>query len=217
MELTEKMKELQEGLTAVYNEKVKELLEIKDYLARSIPVALEEVERTLAEEDPLLISQFGPLLREYTEKPGLHQLFTYKVEASSSFNLLRVQTKLPDNYALNPAPRYAGVFKDQAFTYSVNFESISSSRISVNFGEGGSYVELDRNRLLCVGAGPASSCVNVLNLSTFLLSPLPPLHSKSLCWSRKGKYAFIRVWRRRYIRNGTVYLCKNEITIKNLD
>lgn len=52
VELTEKMKELQEGLTAVYNEKVIELLEIKDYLARSIPVALEEVERTLAEEDP---------------------------------------------------------------------------------------------------------------------------------------------------------------------
>lgn len=49
-ELTSKVEELRTTLNAVYSQKMQELQEIKTNLTMQIPVALEEVERTLAEE-----------------------------------------------------------------------------------------------------------------------------------------------------------------------
>lgn len=174
-ELTERVKELQAGLSVLCTEKVKELLEIKDCLTRDISIALEEVEKTLAEEEPLLLSQYGPLFRECTEKSAPLQLFTYSIETYPPQTLLCVNSRLPTAQELSFVPRLAGVFKNEAFIYEVKSQIITRHALTVNFGSGGSFVELDRNRLLCVGASPASSAVYTLDLTTFELSRVSSL------------------------------------------
>jgi hypothetical protein len=54
-------------------------------------------------------------------------------------------------------------------------QQITSHDLSVNFGEGGSHVQIDRNTLMCIGAESPSSNVYSLDLRSFQLTPLPSL------------------------------------------
>lgn len=69
----------------------------------------------------------------------------------------------------------AGVFNSSAFVYEIQSQLLSKHTLSVNFSQGGSYVQVDKDTLLCVGAGPASPAAYLLSLSSFELSPLPSL------------------------------------------
>ena len=66
----------------------------------------------------------------------------------------------------------AGVFEKKVFLYEIQSQQLFTHTLSADFGIGGSYVEADRNTLLCVGANPPSSAVHSLDLSSFQLSPL---------------------------------------------
>ena len=155
-ELYAKVQETIEALQALYWEKVAQLQEIKTTLAREIQLGLDEVERTVAEERPLLTTQFGPLFRRCTEKTVPLKLFYYTIESCSALALLCFNFKLA---TFQEPTRLAGVYNDQAFLYDVKTQQITKHTLSHNFGRGGSYVELDKDTLLCVGANPASYSV----------------------------------------------------------
>ena len=171
-ELTAKVDELKAFLTRFCAEKVRELQEIKVSLARDIAMGLEEVERTLAEEQPHLITLYGPLIRDRTEKGDSLQLFDFTIEASSPPAILSFTSQLASPQDLLQPTSLAGVFNDRISLYEISSEQFTRRTLSINFGDGGSYVQLNRSRLLCIGAQPASSSVHLLELPSFQLSLL---------------------------------------------
>ena len=68
--------------------------------------------------------------------------------------------------------RITAVCGKTAFLYDTQGQLLSEHTLSVDFGVAGSYIEADRNTLLCVGG---SSAVYSLDLSSFQLSSLPSL------------------------------------------
>jgi hypothetical protein len=178
-ELTAKVEELRVALSAIFEEKMRELWELKAKFARDIPLALAEVERTLSEEQPKYTSQYAHLIRDCMQKSESLQLFTYTLDIDIPQIRLDLQVISP----LQPATpaRLAGVYNNQAFLYDVQAASLVTHALPVHFGWGGSYVEMDKNTLLCIGAFPASIAVYSLELSSFQLTSLP-----SLCAARAG-------------------------------
>jgi hypothetical protein len=171
-ELSATMEEIKAALLALFTEKMNELQEIKGNLMREIPAALEEVERTLPEEQPILITEYSALIRESTERSSSLQIFTCTVKACPPQSFFSVNY----HFASPPPPeRLAGMYNNQAFLYDIQSQQISKRTISVNFGSGSSYVVVDYNTLLCVGAVPASYEVYSMDLSSFQLTSLPSL------------------------------------------
>lgn len=171
-ELSTKVQEIIDSLVALRDTEVEQLQELKATLEREVPLGLEEVERSLSEERPLLTTQFGPLFRECTQRTTPLRLFTYRLEVCSSLPLhfhfnLESQQLLPGSFA--------GVHQDHAFLYDIESQKITRRFLGENFGVAGSYVSLDQDRLLCVGAQPASSSVKLLDLRSYKLTSLPSL------------------------------------------
>lgn len=71
--------------------------------------------------------------------------------------------------------KLVGVEKNQAFLYEIQSQRLTKHILSVDFNDGGGYVEWDRDKLLCVGARPPSSAVYLLEISSFQLSSMPSL------------------------------------------
>ena len=159
-EVTAKVEELRTALEVLYSEKMQELQEMKAHVSAS----LEEVERTLAEEQPPLTTKFAPHIRHCTEHSAPLHLFTCSVSSSPALLQLTLQPTT-----------LAGVWCNTAFLYEVQSQQLTKHTLSVNFGYGGSYIECDKDTLLCVGGFPASSKVYSLNLSSFQLTSLPSL------------------------------------------
>lgn len=180
-ELTASVDEMKAALSAFCVEKVRELQEIKANLQRDISLALEETERTLTENEPLLSTRYGPLLRDRTEKAAPLQLFSFTLETRPAHTFLSVTSKLTNPQDLLLPAKFAGVFNNRAFLYDIDTQEFTRCTLSINFGGSGSYVQLDKNRLLCVGAKNASDSVYVLELPSFQLNALP-----SLCIARKN-------------------------------
>ena len=173
-EITVKVQEVIDCLQAMCREKVEQLQDMKATLAREIPLGLEEVESTLTQESPILNTQFGPLFRELTERTAPLQLFSYTIELCSPLALIRFHPHLANDQKRFPTS-LAGVYEDKAFLYDIGTQQITRRTLAHNFGTSGSYAVLDKDTLLCVGANPASSDVYLLDLLSFLLSPLPSL------------------------------------------
>lgn len=180
-----------------YSKKVIEELKVtKAKLNTDIAAALEEVERTVMEDQPKLDTLYGPLFRDLAETPRRIQLFSYTLELSAAppSTLVTLNSVLPSPQTLLPPPkpssaplqvlppptRLAGVYYNSAYVYEIQSKQLTQHTLSVDFGGlGVSCIEWDRDTMLCVGAYPASSAVYSLALSSFQLTPLP-----SLCISR---------------------------------
>ena len=159
-EFSTKVQELIVALTVLRATKVEELQGVKATLAREVPCGLEEVERTLAEERPLLTTQFGPVFRERIDKPAPLSLFAYTMETCSSLALLRFH--LANSQEIS---RFAGVYEDKVFLYEVESQRITQHTLSLNFGMGGSYVEVDRDTLLCEPCIPPQLTLGVASVA----------------------------------------------------
>ena len=72
--------------------------------------------------------------------------------------------------------KFAAVYHTLVELYDLQTEESVRYTVSVDFGDGGSYVALDKETLLCLGAAPASSAVYELDLALVQLTPQPPLH-----------------------------------------
>lgn len=74
-------------------------------------------------------------------------------------------------------PFFAAVSCDQVELYNVNTERLTRRTLPVDFGNGGSYIALDRHSLLCLGGNPKSTSVYRLDLPSLQLTSLPPLRT----------------------------------------
>lgn len=74
-----------------------------------------------------------------------------------------------------PATRFIGIWSDTAFLYEIQTQLYSIHTLSLDFYGGGTFIEIDRNTMLCVGGLPALSNVYSLDLSTFTLNSMLPL------------------------------------------
>lgn len=71
---------------------------------------------------------------------------------------------------------YAAVTRNSVELYNVSTQESTQHTISVDFGNGGSYIALDKQTLLCLGGNTMSTTVYTLDLSSLLLTSLPSLH-----------------------------------------
>ena len=101
-------------------------------------------------------------------------MLAYEERDRPSMQQVCVSLVQPEEAELSQTPTtMAGVWENTAFLYDIQSQQSINRTISVCFGDCGSYIEADRNTLLCVGG--YNSSVYLLDLSSFLLSPLPCL------------------------------------------
>lgn len=172
------------------------LRETQIYLSREVQFALEEVERTLGEDQPRLATLYGPAFRAMTEQSHSFQLFSFTLYSTAPTSLVSIQPRItppqdilagsknavvelpsiPPQIAKKPLPPcLAGVFKNTLTLHQVETQRTTRHTLSVDFGAGGSYSMLDESSLLCVGSYPASCSVYALDLLCFQLRSLPSL------------------------------------------
>ena len=122
---------------------IKSLKEVRSMLSSETEAALEEVERTLKDDSPTLTTQYGPVLRDMVQNPRTFQLFSFTMKASplALETMLSLKMKLLSPKDLNQHERFAGVFNDHVFLYDLETEETTKHPLSVNFGEGGSWIE----------------------------------------------------------------------------
>ena len=74
-----------------------------------------------------------------------------------------------------PRDVFASVWCNTVEVYNLKSRQSTNHTLSVDFGHGGSYIQVDRHTLMCLGADPASSEVYDLDLFSHELTALPPL------------------------------------------
>lgn len=185
-----------------FENKINELKKHRISLSKNIAAALEEVGLSLADEQPLLLTKYGSLFRKCTENAGVFPGPSFNLSISSINAIngeLGVLTgreiiSVRCDFDQDLPARLTGVFNDCAFLYDVAEQQLSRHTLSVNFNNGGSYVELDTNTVVCVGANPPSSAVYLLELSSFQLRSLAPLstprQSPGVAKTENNLYAF---------------------------
>lgn len=86
----------------------------------------------------------------------------------------------PNSNASAPVPdtgsgKFAAVYFNKVELYDFASRQSTRQNLSVDFGDGGSYIELDENTMLCVGGFPPTARVYSLNLNSVQLTPLAAL------------------------------------------
>ena len=84
--------------------------------------------------------------------------------------------------------KFAAVYFNKVELYDLATQQSVRHNLAVDFGDGGSYIELDSNTLLCVGGFPAAARVVSLDLNSLQLTPLPSLRTPR-CGAGVGKIA----------------------------
>ena len=87
----------------------------------------------------------------------------------------------PSSLASAPVPnigsgKFAAVYFNKVELYDFVSQQSTRQSLSVDFGDGGSYIELDENTMLCVGGFPPTTRVYSLNLNSLQLTQLAALH-----------------------------------------
>lgn len=159
-----------------YAEKVvTELKDMKEKLWWESERALEEVQNTLPEHEPTLKTRYGALIRKLTSISTSSPLFSFTLQTSPFVpnSLVSLSTHL----ASLQDSILATVIRNDAVLYDIETEQVTSHPLPVYFRMGGSYVRMDRDHLLCVGAWQPSAGVYDLDLITLELDAWPSLNT----------------------------------------
>jgi len=89
-------------LRAKSEEQIEKLKKLKRDLMAEVQTALEEVERTLVEDQPQLIGHYSSVLRQLTEASMPFQLFSYSIQTSAQ-PTITIKTHLRDSTAMELA------------------------------------------------------------------------------------------------------------------
>lgn len=160
----------------VSSDMIEKLNKMKMKLIEDIENSLNEVEKTLDDDQPSLITQFGPLFRYMTTKPWNFELFSYRLEP----NIAPIQFILPFHFAFR-SPRelirdqFAAVDNCMLTLYDVKSQKSAQHELAATSNGGTSYIELEKNALMCIGGYPASQTVSMLNLRSLTFTTLQDL------------------------------------------
>lgn len=174
-------------IASLINSTVAELRLLKAELSASVRTALEEVEATLTEQEPKLTTNYGPTFRALIECPREFQLFslkvhttppqsvvTYESRVSLPQELLGVTSLCLDEEEVT-CDKFPAVCGRTLTLYDLHTQQTLKNQLAVDFGTGGSYLEIGNYQLLCLGGDPASTAVYLLDLVSYQLTKLPPL------------------------------------------
>ena len=174
-------------ITFLVNSKVGELRLIKAELSASVQNALEEVEATLTEQEPKLITYYGPTFRALTERPREFQLLSLRLHTLPPHSVVTFESRvsLPEellgaaSFCLAEevvgCDKFSAVCGRTLTLYDVQTQQTLKNQLAVDFGAGGSYLEMGGNQLLCLGGDPATTATYLLDLVSYQLTKLPPL------------------------------------------
>lgn len=185
-----------------------ELNDVKEELSREINAGLAEMERTLEEDQPVLITQYGPMLRSLTEKPQPFRLFRFDFQidappqtSSSGAGLLTQRTMESNREIL------VVIYENVAELHNLKTPKTERHELAMNFREGGSFVELG-SYVLCFGNSPASNQVYSLELDSFKLTPRTPLNIARKAPGLAKASGFIYVFGGKSSSDGTLSECE---------
>lgn len=126
------------------------LTEIKSDLEREVQAALEEIERTLIEDSPQLVSYYSPVLRELTKTSQFFRLFSFHIQTSSQPTVTIKTHFSQDIHAVELAhitPRSIRFFNCQTSTWGPQIRL--DAQIQVDHRS--QWVILKDGRLFCSG------------------------------------------------------------------
>ena len=154
----------------------------KEALAAAIEAAVQATANCLDQESEPVS---GLAMALWTLSPEELQVFSYFITLPDLQNLCQTMVtyqnhlqSLSDRFSVIPqVPRdvFAAVFSDTVELYNIHSHQRTFGRLSVDLGWGGSFIALDANTMMCIGAYPAATAVYSLDLSSLQLTALPPL------------------------------------------
>jgi len=137
-------------LTAHSQVVIEQLRQMKAELMRETNAAIEEVERTLAEDPVLLGTKYGPVLRDMSEAFRPFQIFAFTAKTVNSESILPVDFRLCDPQEMLQQ-NFAVLYISNLTLYNPVLPKTTKHSLSLNFSIGASYIELDSNSMLCTG------------------------------------------------------------------
>ena len=196
-----KAKKVIRDISVQSQRQTEELQRMKTELTEEVQKALEEVEKTLADDKPRLTSKYGPAFRQLLENAQSFQLFSFHIQTSTVPTVTLItqihsaqEIMAARSPTKNHENQFAAVFGNKVETFDLKSRQSTRFTLSVNFGVGGCYIRLAENSLICIGAYPPSTGVHSLDLNSQKLTPLPPLPTPR-AYAGVGKYAdFIYVF-----------------------
>jgi hypothetical protein len=149
---------------------------MKAELIEAIQNSISEVEKTLDDDEPSLITQYDPLFRYMTTKPWSFELLSYRLQP----NVAPPQSLLPFHFAFHRQRelirnQFAAVDSCMLTLYDIKSQKSTQHELTVSSNGGTSYIELEENALMCIGGYPASQTANMLNLRSFTFTALQDL------------------------------------------
>ena len=147
------------------------LEEIRSELTREIEAAVQEVERTIDEDNPVLITRYGPLFRQLTNKPKPITLFTLTVPDFPEFSGMQLLSQKASTVS---SEYLATAYGDKMSLHNITTSHCDRRSLTIDFHEGGSY-HGEGNWLLCIGGSPATSRVAALDLISTQFTELWPM------------------------------------------
>jgi len=119
------------------------------------------------------------LAREEGRRPTLQEVY-FEAASHAPYYALPEARGSPQLSSIPASRQFAAVLCGTVELYDVATQQSTHSSLSVDFGGGGSYLELE-NALLCIGAQPATTAVFSLDFGSLHLRALP-----TMCTPRDG-------------------------------
>lgn len=154
---------------------------MKECMTEAVNTALEEVERTMAEDQPVLQTQYGPALRQLAEKCQPRRLFAFSVETCSvpAEAIVTLSYALPQPQDLIIHSRFAAVCGSTVTLCDLTSGETTQQVLPKDFNNTGSAVQLNDTSVLCMEGQPPGTYL--LELTSFKLTTLPPLPTPRSC------------------------------------
>lgn len=191
---TEEVKRTYEEVIREYNEVVEKLNEVKTRLKEDAKSSLEEVERTLMDDNPRLVSRYAPAFRWLTENLTTFRLFSYSLLPATSHHPLLFDYHVHDPDEIFPREQFPTIYFQTLWQYKISARETTQHVLAVNFRWGGSYVELDWSTVMCIAGNPATKAVYALDLTTRQMIQLESLvearEVPGVVKARKSVYVF---------------------------
>ena len=186
---------------------IAELNEVKEQLTREIHAGLEEVEKTLVEDQPELLTQYGPILRQLTQNPRAFSFFKFDIrerDPQTTPSRTFFVTRHIKDYSKT---QFAMPYGKSVAVYNLQTSASERQDLTVDFKEGGSFIELGRT-VLCFGGSPASTQVYSLDLRSFQLTPLMPLNMPRKAPGTARATSFIYIFGGKDSANASLIECE---------
>lgn len=178
-EFTDQTEEVMKALRRYWTHALSWMDKYKRELLSDVQVGLEELERTLADDHPVLTSKLGPTLRAYAEMGCTQfELFSYKL-TSKSLEPQDLITLCCFPGQMPASEKFASVNGRNLKVYDVFSKETTECVMPVDVGFGGSYCLLNKNTILCFCRAQNALCLYDINTNSY--TTVAAMHTPRYC------------------------------------